>query len=451
MRQSLKLVLAGTLGLSLLHTQAQAQSLDDSLATAYETSPVLAAERTRMRSQREGVVQARSGLLPSLSANATVTERESWGQVNPFQQNTGTGSYSVSAQQTLFSGGRVLAGITQAQAQFESRRMSLRATEQDVLLSAVSAHMNVIRDQQIIAIRSNNVEVLSQQLQAARDRFEVGEITRTDVAQAEARVSGARAQLSAAQAALAASRAFYERVVGSAPVELQAPDALPSLPEAYADVVETAVNYNPNLLGAQFNEAAAEQGIRIARGARLPEVSLSASASEQRQSDFSGPEVGSGTVRAQVSIPLFTGGLNNSRVRSALAQRDEQRLLSVSARRQVIEEATNAWNSYLAAQAVIESSREAVRANEIAFDGVEQEAFVGLRTTLDVLDAEQELLNSRLDLVRAERDLYVASYILLQSMGFLDAERLQLRVDLIDERQAAQSGRWSQIDLTPWN
>ena len=293
--------------------------------------------------------------------------------------------------------------------------------------------------------------VLTQQLQAARDRFEVGEITRTDVAQAEARLSGAQAQLSAAQAGLAASRAAYERVVGSAPVDLVEPEGLPSLPETYNDAVQTAINYNPTLLGAQFNEAAAQQGIRIARGARLPDISLSATASETRESDFSGPERGTGTLRAQVSIPLFTGGLNNSRVRSALAQRDEQRLLSVATRRQVTEQVTNAWNNYLAAQAVIESSREAVRANEIAFDGVEQEAFVGLRTTLDVLNAEQELLNSRLELVRAERDLYVASYILLQSMGFLDVERLQLDVDVVGTEEISGQGSWSQIDLTPWN
>lgn len=430
---------------------AWAQSLEDTLEMAYETSPVLAAERTRFRQQSEGLVQARAGLLPTITAGASSSETNTWGNTGFFGGDSDSGSYSLSAQQTLFSGGRLIAGISQAEAQLEARRMALYGTEQDVLVSAVGTHMDVIRDQEIVSIRRNNVDVLSQQLQAARDRFEVGEITRTDVAQAEARLSGAQAQLSAAQASLAGSRAAYERVIGSAPVDLIGPDGLPSLPSELASAIETAINNNPLLLQSQYNEAAAEQSVKIARGARLPEISLSATTGESMRANFTGNEQGSTTIQGQVRIPIFTGGLNNSRVRSSLAARNEQRLNSVLARRQVVEQVTNAWNNYLAAQAVIESSQEAVRANEIAYDGVEQEAFVGLRTTLDVLNAEQELLNSRLNLVSAERDLYVASYILLQSMGFLTASSLELDVDLVDEDEYARQGRFGEIDLIPWN
>ena len=427
-----------------------AQTLAESLADAYSTNPDLAAERARLRAAQEGLVQARSQRLPTLSAGGSVTESERWGS-QFFNSPPSSIDYQLTANQALYAGGRISGGIDQARAGLEASRAQLRSTGQQVLIDAVAAHMNVIRDQQVVAIRRNNVEVLAEQLRAAEDRFEVGEITRTDVAQAEARLSGARAQLAAAQAGLASSRANYERVVGVAPGELGAPEALPRLPESIGEAAETAVDLNPTLAAARFNEIAAEKQVQIARGALRPEVSLRAQAAENRDADLTGQGQGQASISAQVSVPIFTGGLNGSRVREALAQSDAARLQVTAARRQVLEGVRSAWNNLLAAQAVIESSRQAVRANEIAFDGVEQEAFVGLRTTLDVLNAEQELLNSRLELVRAERDLYVASYGLLQSMGRLDPRWLGLTVDeqalLAAEREAERSN----FDLTPWN
>lgn len=430
---------------------AAAQTLIETLASAYESNPQLAAERARLRQTNEGYAQAFSARLPTLSANASVSEEiDNWGGNNIFNRS-GQAQYSATASQAIYRGGRTGGAIDSALAQIRAGRESLRATEQSVLLTAIQAHLDVVRDETVVEIRRNNVEVLGQQLQAARDRFEVGEITRTDVAQAEARVSGAQAQLSAAQAQLAASRAAYERVVGAAPTDPQAPVALPDLPENLGDAAEAALDANPQLLAARFGEEAAREQVRVARGALRPEVGISVSASEFRESDFTGQGVGSADVRAQVSVPIFTGGLNGSRVRQALAGADEARLQVVVSQRQVIEAVTNAWNTYLAAQAVIESSRQAVRANEIAFEGVEQEAFVGLRTTLDVLDAEQELLNSRLDLVSAERDLYVASFALLQAMGRLDAQTLALPVEAYDPAEDLNRARWSPVDLTPWN
>ena len=223
------------------------------------------------------------------------------------------------------------------------------------------------------------------------------------------------------------------------------------LPGEFADAAEIALSNNPELLAAQFIEIAATRGIDVARGAMRPDVGVSASVSEGRASDFSGQPAGVATVRAQVSMPIFTGGLNRSRVREARAAADEARLSEMTARRQVVEGVTNAWNNYLAAQAVIESSRQAVRANEIAFEGVEQEAFVGLRTTLDVLNAEQELLNSRLELVRSERDLTVTSYALLQAMGLLHAEALALPVGEGEGASDPEAARGPNFDFTPWN
>jgi outer membrane protein len=427
---------------------AQAQSLQETLVAAYESNPTLGAQRASLRQSEEGYFQARANILPSLSANGSVGETlDTWGGA----QESDSSSYGLTLNQSIYRGGRTRGSIDAALARIEAARQQLRSTEQSVLLDAVSAHMNVVRDQQIIAIRSNNVEVLAEQLRAARDRFEVGEITRTDVAQAEARLSGARAQLSAAQAALAASRAGYARVAGVDPIQPVSAGPAEQAPDEFADAAEAAINRNPDLLAAQFSELAAEHAVRVARGAQLPEVGLRASISEGRESDFSGQGRGSASVTASVSMPIFTGGLNRSNVRQARASADQARLSGLTVRRQVIEGATNAWNNYLAALAVIESSRQAVRANEIAFEGVEQEALVGLRTTLDVLNAEQELLNSRLELVRAERDLTVASYALLQAMGQLDAASLALPVDALDLETRFEESRRANFDLTPWN
>jgi outer membrane protein len=452
----MRFLITTTLAAGLIFAAAPAgwsQSLEETLSAAYRTNPQLQAERARLRQNAEGVTQARANLLPNVSASGTLSESETWGGTAVGGAGGGNGSSSVGAtlSQPIYRGGRTRGAINAAEARFEAGRERLRAVEQNVLLDAVSAHANVTRDQQIVSIRSNNVEVLGEQLRAARDRFEVGEITRTDVAQAEARLSGARAQLSSAQAALAASRAAYARVTGVDPVEPELIGPGAGLPDALGAAQNLALDNNPDLRAVEFNELAAREGIRVARGAMLPEVSLSASVNENRDSAFSGQARGSAQVQARVSMPIFTGGLNQSRVREAQASADEARLAGLTTRRQVVEAVSNAWNNYLAAQAVIESSREAVRANEIAFEGVEQEAFVGLRTTLDVLNAEQELLNSRLELVRAERDLAVASYGLLQTLGLLSARDLQLPVADESAIEDDSRARWPNFSLIPWN
>ncbi len=449
MKRTLCAAALSALTLGLVSVDAAfTQTLEETLVTAYASNPSLRAQRASLLPIEEGFFQARSTRLPILSASGAVSEAISAWNGAPASDQM---SYSLTLNQSIYRGGRTDGAIKASLARVQAGRQQLRSTEQTVLLDAVSAHMNVVRDQQVVAIRSNNVEVLAEQLRAARDRFEVGEITRTDVAQAEARLSGARAQLSAAQASLAASRAGYTRVTGVEPVQLVNASPAGGVPSEFEDAVEGALARNPDLLASRFAEIAADQGIRIARGAMLPDVTLRASVSEGRENDFSGMGRGSSSITANVSIPIFTGGLNRSGVREAETLADQARLSSLTVRRQVVEGATNAWNNYLAALAVIESSREAVRANEIAFEGVEQEAFVGLRTTLDVLNAEQELLNSRLGLVSAERNLTVASYALLRSMGLLDAGSLGLPVEREDVAARFEQARAANFDLIPWD
>lgn len=455
-------VLAGSVSLIAMAAPAWGQSLEDTLIMAYNSNPTLQAERANLRAIDEGRVQAMAGRLPTVSADASISRQHVESQstfvigddrvASSSTSDATPKNYSITASQLVYGGGQVSGAIDQATAQIMAGRESLRAVEQTVLVDAVTAFMDVRRDARVVEIRRNNAEVLAQHLQAARDRFEVGEITRTDVAQAEARLSGAQAELSAAQSQLAVSRAAYERVTGQPPATLEEPPALPGMPDSLADAAEFAYQSSPQLLAARFSEESARHAIRIARSNLRPEVTLSASASAARNSSFSGDERDSTSVTGRVSIPIFTGGLNRSRVRAAVAQEEQARHQVRQARRQVTEGVTNAWSNYVTSLAVIESSQQAVRANEIALDGVEQEAYVGIRTTLDVLDAEQELLNSRLTLVTAERDSYVAGYQLLQAMGLVSAEQLGLAVDVYDPaEQDMRQSRFPNLDLTPWD
>jgi outer membrane protein len=451
----------GGVSLLALAASAQAQSLEETLALAFNSNPTLQAERARLRGTEELEVQARSALFPTISANASLTQQTTESESTFVLGNTQVTSssstestpknYSITANQSVYRGGRTGGAIDQASAQIMAAREGLRALEQSVLVDAATAFMDVRRDSEVTRIRRSNVEVLARHLQAARDRFEVGEITRTDVAQAEARLSGAQAQFSAAQSQLAASRAAYERVTGQPPATLQDPPALPGLPEDLASAAEIAFDASPQLGAARYSEQAARHGIRVARGALMPEVSVSATASAARDGQFAGDTRDSTQIVGRVSVPIFTGGLNRSRVRTAVAQEDQARHQVNEARRQVVEGVTITWSGYVTSLAVIESSRQAVRANEIALDGVQQEAFVGIRTTLDVLDAEQELLESRLIFVTAERDSFVAGYRLLQAMGLLSAESLGVVVAIDDSGATETRSGIPNFDLTPWN
>lgn len=440
----------GVLAAAVIAIPAHAQTFEETLELTYRTNPTLQAERAGVRAVEESVTQARSAWLPSVSAGATLSRSRTESSGGFFNQaNTVTPhSYRIDASQAIWRGGEINGAINQAEANVLAAREALRTTEQSVLLQAATAFLDVRRDVEIAEIRRNNVEVLLAQLDAAEDRFEVGEITRTDVSQAEARLASARAQLAAALSQLAASRARYDAVVGQYPATLTPEPPLPEMPQSVEDALEIALDYSPVLRAAAFNEDAARAGIQTARGAFSPDVSLSASASRANDQSFDGDQTDRVSVQAQVTVPLFTGGLNGSRVRQATFNADRARIRVTEARRQVTEVVTTAFNNLVASRSVIESSQRSVEANEIALDGVQQEAFVGLRTTLDVLNAEQELLDARLALVSAERDSYVAGLSLLQAMGLLTAETLEISGD--PEPYLSEPTR-ANFDLTPWN
>ncbi len=436
------------------------ETLSDALALAYQSNPTLEAARAQARAADETVIQARALFLPSISVNSSyltgeveADEADVFGftgeRVTTPRQDA---SYGVTVSQGLFTGGSRLGQLGVASANVAGAQEALRSTEQTILLQAIAAFRDVQREQEVVRIAENNVEVLARQLQAARDRFEVGEITRTDVAQAQARLALAQSNLSSARSNLEASRANYAEVIGRPPGALAPAPAAPAAPASLEEAVELAVALNPDLRRLEQVERSARNQVRIEASGLLPTVSVVGRA--DRSEDFlatsgQGRDVDSLSATAQVSIPLFEGGFNWSRVRQARSNADRARDQVEETRRQVVSGVTSAWHALAATEQVIQSSREQERAAALALEGAQEELKVGLRTTLDVLDAQQELLNAQLAVVRAERDNYVAAHQLLQLIGRLDAETLGLDVALYDPNRHRRAVRWKIVGGSP--
>lgn len=433
-------------------TAASAETLQDALVATYGSNPTLQAARAELRATDENVNQALANWRPSVSATGTSQFTQSDNDLragagfaslsSKDDRTTNTGTVTV--QQNIFRGGRTVSQTRQAKAQVAAGRAQLTSTEQDVLLSAVTAYMDVLRDTATVELNQNNVSVLKRQLEASQDRFDVGEITRTDVAQSEARLSRSESSLIQAQANLINSRATYERVVGSAPGTLQAAPDLPPLPESEDAALATATVNNPTLAAARFAEEASRHAIRTAQGSLLPTLTVQGDYSQSDNPSTSVKSSESASVTGRLTIPLYQSGAEYSQIRQAKQLNSQSRLQIREATRSVEESVASAWENYRAANARIVSDREQVRANEIALDGVQQEAQVGSRTTLDVLDAEQELLDSRVALVTSERNAYVAAYQLLSAIGRLNADYLALPVERYDpsDNYDDVSGQW---------
>lgn len=437
---------------------ASADTLADAIALAYQTNPTLQGQRASQRALDEGVVQARTGLRPQAEASADVSTFD--GQDDgDAGRSSGAG---ISVSQPLYTGGRVSSQISAAQADVMTGREGLRSVEASVIQAVVTAYVDVRRDQERLRISQENVAVLQRQLDEARARFEVGEITRTDVAQAEARLAASRAGLASAQAQLAISRASYAAVVGQNPGDLEPEPSLETLlPTAVEQAFDSAEQNNAEILGAEYAERASAARVATARSARRPTVTaqgtLGFDASTTPTSSFAPTGAGgafddyqrSVSGRVSVSVPLFTGGLINSQVRAAQERNSADRQAIEEARRAVLRTVSQAWNSLVGARANLAANEEQVRAARIAFEGVRQEAQVGLRTTLDVLNAEQELRNAELSLVNARRDEYVAAAVLLSAMGKLEARYLTPGVDQYDV--TANGKVFShKLGWTPW-
>ena len=416
--------------------QATADTLQDALVKAYQSNPQLLAERANLRATDEEVSQAIAQWRPRVTINANYskihTEAKTDGIAGKALTRSEPWDADVTASQTVFAGGRILAQRRQADANVNAGRARLHSTEQNVFLNTISSYMNAVRDESVLKLNEANVALLRKQLEAAKARFDVGEITRTDVAQAEARLAAGLAQETSAQAALRASRLAYERAVGEAPGTLDVKPAIPALPESEAQAREVANVQNPTLAGARAQEDAARYGVDFAVGSMLPTVTVEASYGRSGQERFRETIGDDSRLTARASIPLYQGGAEWSGIRQAKELNNRARLNVEDARRATDEGVQNAWEAYRAARSSSEANRQQVKAAEIAFEGVEQEQEVGSRTTLDVLNQQQELLNARVALVRSERDEIVASYSLLSAMGKLTAQNLELPVQVYD-------------------
>ena len=424
--------LAGIATASLIAAApAFADTLRGALLQAYNSNPTILGARARQRQVDEGVPIAKADGRPSIAVNSEYTEnvrQNAASFLSPERQATA----SINAQVPLYLGGAVRNAIQAAKIRVESGRANLRSTEADVFTDVVAAYMDVIRDQAIVDLNANQVSVLETNLRASKDRFEVGDLTRTDVAQSEARLSLAHGQLDGARAQLVASREFYLRIVGKMPESLEAPPSLPGFPETADVATEAALDQNPQLIAIRKESEAARYDVGSARSARLPRISAVAGGTRIDYLNSLGPLAtipdhgNSASVGVQATLPLYQGGGPGARVRQAQARESETLEQTIAVERGVIAQTRSAYASYVASQAVIRSSESAVSANELALEGVRAENSVGTRDVLDVLNAEQELLNSRVQLVSARRNAYVAGFALLAAMGRAEAASLGL-------------------------
>lgn len=393
---------------------------------AYASNPTLQAQRAQLRALDENWYQARAGYRPTLSASGRATWSETTiPGTNPLMDvESNSGSAVLSLSQPIYTGGRVAAAVSASEADSLAGRETLRRVEAQVLGQVIQSYVDVRRDQEALRIRQTNVAVLQRQLDESRARFEVGEITRTDVAQSEARLAAAVALLNSAQATLATSRATYEAVVGQAPGDLAPEPPIGTLlPGSIEQAWDLAESGSPILRAAEYAEQASRARVTGARAEQMPTVAL------QGQLGYSGlvsplhtdaysRALSGGAV---VTVPLFTGGQTLSRVRAATERNNIDRLGVENARRTVRQSITQSWSALQAARSNIEATDKQVRAARIAAEGVVQEQRVGLRTTIDVLNAEQELRAAELSQISARRDEYVAAAGVLGQVGRLQA------------------------------
>ena len=428
------LLLAGIMATTVAATAAApatAETLRDALSAAYENNPTIAAARSGQRITDEGVPIARADGLPSVNGQIgynEVLKQASNSFFSPGRTLSVQGQLSV----PIYQGGIVRNSIRAAEARVDSGQASLRGTESSIFSQVVGAYMDVLRDEAVVALNRKNVNVLGVNLQATRDRFDIGDLTRTDVAQSESRLALAQGNLQAAEARLIGSRESYIRLVGNEPGDLTPPPPLPGLPASTDAAVETALVENPDLEAATIEARASGFDVRAARGTRLPRISATTNGS---YNDFLGSVQSVGTVASSqtqssasagvtMTIPIFQGGRPAAQVRRAQARESQALDQVIGAERAVIAQTRAAYASWQAALAVINSSQIAVDAGKLSLEGVRAENSVGTRTILDILNAEQELLNAQVQLVTARRDAYVAAFTLLASMGQAEADDL---------------------------
>nr|WP_310525430.1 TolC family outer membrane protein [Polymorphobacter sp.] len=429
---------------------ASADSLSAAIEAAYARNPELGAQRAVVRQADEGVPQALAPGRPTLGTRLSADQAGL-----DFKDNGRTYSAGLQLSQSIYQGGRTRTATSAAENRILAARARLRATENQIVLGVVTAYADVLRYKRVVELNISQVKVLEREQQQSKDRFEVGDLTRTDVAQSQARLANSQSNLVVAENQLAGARQAYLRVVGRLPDELEPMPPLPILPGTAGQAVDFARENNPNLIAARFDEAAARYDVKTLQKQRLPSVNGTVGAS---YTYFEGGGGGANFVRqggffqqdlnVVATVPLYQAGLVGSQVREAQA-RQSQLLETISNQGRITDEnVTNSFNQLRAARAVIDASKVAVDANTLAAEGVKQENQVGTRTIIEVLNAEQERLNSEVNLVTARREEQVAAYSLLASVGAAEAVALGVPVTEYDSVSNAKKVRHRLVDDT---
>ncbi len=446
-------LLLGGAALAALSSSSSADTLEWALVQAYQNNPSLNAQRAALRATDETVPQALSGYRPKLSITSSdgynyANTTSHSGPPNHATQISTTSANFISrgigaqATQTLFNGFQTANRTRQAESQVMGARETLRVTEQQVLLDAATSYMNLLRDGAILDLNRSNVEVLTEQLKQTRDRFNVGEVTRTDVAQAESRLAAGRSQLLSAQSNYVTSQANYRRVIGVNPGKLAPGTPVDRFsPATVAAAITQGEQQSPSVLAAAYGVDVATLAVKVSEGALYPNLALTASVAKNWDPLYNVSKQLTGSVLGSLTIPIYQGGSEYSAIRQSKETLGQQRLNLDVNRDQARATVVQSWGQLDAAKAQIESTTAQVNAAEIALNGVREEARVGQRTTLDVLNAQQELVNARVALVTAQHDRVVASYTLLASVGGLSMQHLGLNVTIYDPQVHYQQVR----------
>jgi outer membrane protein len=417
---------------------ASAQTLTEALAYAYNTNPQLLAQRALLRQTDEAVPQALSNWRPTVTFTGEAGEFRggvSTPGAGPTQFSTfQTRELDLRITQPIYRGGRTEAATRQAINTVQAARAQTLATETTVFQSVAQAFFDVFRDQTLVEVNRNNEAVLKKQLEATRDRFRVGEVTRTDVAQAESSLAQATANRIASEGQLEVSRANYARAVGHPPGRLVLPKERPVLPASREEALTLAAANNPNIIAASFTELAARDNVDVVRGQLLPQISIVGDLNRSYSPSITlrSAREDTGSIIAQMTMPLYEGGQIYSQTRQAEQAVGQRRSQVDDARRAAVQSATQAWETLMAARASVQSFATAVTAAQIALAGTQQEALVGSRTVLDVLISEQQLFTTQSQLVGSQHDAAVAEYTLAAAIGRLIAPELRLPVQLYD-------------------
>ena len=449
-----KVIIPALLLSSIFITNAQAQTVFEALSDAYNTNPTLQAQRAYLRAVDENVAIAKSGFRPTLAIKGSYADTDV-SHDNLGQKNDGKASNaSAVISQPLFNGLSTLNSVKAADKTVKAEQKNLSNVEQSVFLDASTAYFNVVQNSAIVELQRNNEKLLKRKLDETTERFNVGDVTRTDVSQARARYAEARAATISAEGDLEASKAIYRQVIGSEPKTLSEPKNLSKyIPNNFNDALAYAKEHNYAVLAAKDMLSAKDYTISANTGALLPQVALEGSANSSRNDT----EIAASkdhkqdyyAVGVNMTVPLYDAGENRAKIRQSKYQKWQAQEQLLTAERQAVSDITKAWEYMAANHARIKSIKEQIKANKVALDGVQKEEMLGNRTILDVLDAYNELLSSQVNEVKARRDYFVSGMQVLSAMGKLTANDLNLAVDIYDAEKYYKDtkGKWLSLSV----